>query len=143
MFKTCHCTWNSSLAAVVVFSFFVYLMAFFILERFKLKNAGAVTVAIFAITWAGLIALTTKEMKSMQRNLKSNKGRSSMVTSDNGKEKFRQKLRIYCRINGIFGTLLCIFQILCYSINVWITDDIPATIINIGFDLSCLGVAYG
>ena len=129
----------------MAFSFFIYLRAFFILERFELQNAGGVTVGVFAVTWAGLIVLTNKEMQIIQRGLASklrNDGVKSK-TIDDAKEKFRQKLRTYCVVNGIFGTSLCIFQVLSYSINVLITEDIPAAAINIGFDVSCLGVAYG
>ena len=130
---------------MVAVSFFIYLVSFFLLERFQLKFAGAVTVGIFSFTWTCLIVLTTKVLKRIQGTLdaKAEEGRRGKSSSTIAKRKFREKLQKYCRLNVVFGLSLCLFQVLSYSINIWITEDIPAALINIGFDVSCLGVAYG
>ena len=137
----------SQLSVVVALSFFIYLVSFFLLERFQLKFAGGVTVGIFSITWTCLIALTSKVMNRIRFGLQhpsgsKDNGSGSKSSSGVAKRKFREKLEKYCTLNAVFGLSLCIFQVLSYSINNWITDEIPAALINIGFDVSCWGVAY-
>ena len=137
-------------------------MAFFLLERFELDYAGGVTVGVFSVTWIGLIQLTNMEMKNISRSLSNSKGsnnglKSSQVKSKtkgggsskstpmplSSREKFAIRLKRYAKINTFFGSLLCVFQVLSYNINTWFTDDLSAAGMNLGFDISCIGVAYG
>ena len=61
---------------------------------------------------------------------------------DAGRQRFGRRIRNYCVVNVIFGLLLCVFQVLTFMINEWFKDEFSATLVNIGFDLSCLGVSY-
>ena len=52
-------------------------------------------------------------------------------------------LTIYAKMNFGFGIPACIFQVLTYSIRIWIIDDVTAALVSLGFDISCVGVAAG
>ena len=127
----------STLAVVVVMSFVTYLMSFFLLERFGLNYAGGVTVSVFAFTWSCLIVMTTREMQTIRSKI----GVKAAATPQSSNLKSR--LLRYCQVNVFFGSMLCVFHVLRYMINSWFTDDISASLVNIGFDTACLGVASG
>ena len=129
---------SSGLSVVVAVSFFIYLLSFFLLERFELDFAGTVTVGIFSVTWACLIIATTFELLGMQRKI-----RQFQENNNDSRLKFSERLRNYCRLNIVFGLVLCTLQVLAYNINIWFKDEIVATCINGVSDISCLGVAYG
>ena len=129
-------------------------MAFFLLERFELDYAGGVTVGVFSVTWIGLIQLTNMEMKSVSKSLTGNSAAGSSrdargpsgrrsTAAVSSRQNFARRLKRYAQVNTLFGTLLCIFQVLSFNINTLFKDDISSAAMNLGFDVSCFGVAYG
>ena len=102
-----------------------------------MTSAGGATVGIFSVTWATLILGTTYELTVTSRQV------ISKEKSDPGRQRFGRRIKNYCAINIVFGLLLCVCQVLAYNINIWFEDESTATLINVTFDVSCLGIAYG
>ena len=74
---------------------------------------------------------------------KARKALNQFFSQDEAAMQVSRRLQKYEKLNTRFGILLCVFQVLTSTINVWITEEVPALLINLGFDISCLGVATG
>ena len=87
--------------------------------------------------WSGLIIVTNADL------LKTRKAIKQFFSGDEAAMRMSRRLEKYAKINTRFGILLCVFQVLVGMINTWFNEEVSASLINLGFDITCLGVAGG
>ena len=123
---------------MVLFSFFVYLMSYFLFERLKILNlVDLISAFVFSLLWLALIITVTRDLVNINKRL------TKFFSNDAAAMTVAHHLSGYVKINLLFGIPCCIFQVSVYSVNIWINDDIPAALVSLGYDLSCMGVAAG
>lgn len=126
------------LSCVVVFSFFLYLLTNFIFGRFGLESTGQITSAvIFSLMWIGLIGTTSRDLFHTKVTL------NRFFSDDDGAMAVSKRLQTYEKVNSCFGFLLCVFQVLVSMINDWFKSETVAALLNLGFDIACIGVTLG
>ena len=130
-----HSLFYRILSIVVGTSFLLYLVCYFILRRFNLNYAENVTYFIFSMVWFGMLIFQTKELLGFRRQL------LKFFKDDVDAQQVNMHLFNYCRMNILFGLGLCVTQVLTYFIDVIFNDEISASVVNICFDITCIGTA--
>ena len=130
-----HSLFYRILSIVVGTSFLLYLVCYFILQRFSLNYAENVTYFIFSMVWFGMLIFQTKELLGFRRQL------LKFFKDDVDAQQVNMHLFNYCRMNILLGLGLCVTQVLTYFIDVIFNDEISASMVNICFDITCIGTA--
>ena len=96
--------------------------------------------AVFSVVWIGLIISILKELGIVMKKARSD------FTKDSLAYRNAYRLANYSKINAVFGILLCILHVaskLSYKGLIAKNDVTLTLVINIMYDISCIGVSYG
>ena len=84
-----------------------------------------------------MIITTTIDLIQIKKKL------TKFFSNDEAAMTLSKHLINYAKLNLYFGLPACILHVCAYLINIWIKDDIPAALVSLGFDISCVGVSAG